>query len=176
MARSCLERLFYLLGPGQWCFARCGFEMPWPLQDLNHPTMHALFDYHTYMLKLRNLVFGLLQAADWTAADRYSTAALHSMTLLIGMQAHPVLESFYQAACRAKMQNGDAAGADILRRQYLTGMVRLNQRHGRQPPGGRGNTGAASGRGQVAATTGGPATGGGGAKRSQGVAGRRSHK
>lgn len=33
------------------------------------------------------------------------------MTLLIGTKAHPVLESFYQVACRAKTKNGERANA-----------------------------------------------------------------
>nr|BCL66115.1 hypothetical protein [Volvox africanus] len=84
------------------------------------------------------------EAGDWAATDRFSSAALHSMTLLIGTRVHPVLESFYQAACRAKIHNGDAAGAEALRRQYLTAMLRLSQQQARNP-GGRRVTAAVSG-------------------------------
>ncbi len=51
------------------------------------------------------------QAEDWASADRYASRALESMTLLIGIRAHPVLESFYQAACRAKTNNGGQGGS-----------------------------------------------------------------
>lgn len=120
------------------------------------------------------------------------------MTLLIGTRAHPVLESFYQAACRAKTNNGgqgqsrglnssggikillrarhalsgkrhdvrvmvllttldeptacidgpplpcpwllpllpgDVAGAEALRKQFLSGMLRLTQQQARHGAG-----------------------------------------
>nr|BBC28435.1 predicted histone H1-like nucleoprotein HC2 (HC2), homolog of Volvox carteri MTF0822/MTM1037 [Yamagishiella unicocca] len=93
------------------------------------------------------------EAGDWAAVDAYASAALNSMTLLIGTRAHPVLESFYQAACRAKTQNGDAVGAEALRRQFLTAMLRLNQQHARQQ-GGAGGRGGAQGAAQAAAGAG----------------------
>nr|ADI46955.1 MTM1037 [Volvox carteri f. nagariensis] len=67
------------------------------------------------------------EAGDWATVDKYSSAALDSMMQLIGTNSHRVLDSFYQAACRAKAQNGDTAGADALRRMYLTTVYRFGQ-------------------------------------------------
>lgn len=83
--------------------------------------------------------------------DKYASSALNSMTLLIGTKAHPVLESFVQAACRAKVNNGDAAGAETLRRQFLSAMLRLQQqaqRTGRGMGAPSGAVPAAAGRGK----------------------------
>ncbi|GLI62897.1 hypothetical protein VaNZ11_005717 [Volvox africanus] len=94
------------------------------------------------------------EADDWAAADKFTSAALHSMTLLIGTRTHPVLESFYQAACRAKIHNGDAAGAEALRRQYLTAMMRISQQQARNQTLVRSSHAALPGNRQPGATAG----------------------
>jgi hypothetical protein len=96
------------------------------------------------------------------------------MFLLIGTRAHPVLESFYQAACRAKTNNGDAAGAEALRRQYLTGMLRLSQQQARSHPSARGGPGGLPGPGQVPAA--GPNPSGAGAQKKSGGGGKKGRK
>ncbi|GLC44756.1 hypothetical protein PLESTF_001055200 [Pleodorina starrii] len=113
------------------------------------------------------------EAGDWAAVDKYSTSALNSMFQLIGTKVHPVLEDFYKAACRAKAQNGDAAGAEALKRQFLSGMLRISQQQARAQhhPGGRGGGGpagmmaGAAGAGQGGAPGGKKSSGGGAGKK-----------